>query len=94
MKKFNIIFTKLISVTLVTVLLTALIRSIFLSNWVFVGLYIFILLAFQSIESIQKQIELQEKTEDLFSSFKDLQNTLDDFEDLNNTDNEERNDDK
>ena len=57
-------------------------------------MYIFILLAFQSIESIKKQIELQEKTEDLFSSFKDLQNTIDEFEDLDNIDNEERNDDK
>lgn len=94
MKELKIILIRAIAISVVSVLVTALIRSIVLSEWLFVGLYLFILLAFQSIEEVKKKIELQRKTEDLFSKMEGLKDIFEDFDDIENKDEEERNDDK
>ena len=68
----KILLAKGLDILLTSVLATALIRSVYLQDWLFVGLYIFILLSIKQYGETMRVVKTQQKVKETSEKLKDL----------------------
>lgn len=68
----KIFLAKLLDILLTSILVTSLVRSVYLQDWLFVGLYIFILLSIKQYAETMKTVKTQQKIKDASKKMADL----------------------
>ena len=68
----KIFLAKGLDILLTSVLATTLIRSVYLQDWLFVGLYIFILLSIKQYGETMRVVKTQQKVKEASEKLKDL----------------------
>ena len=68
----KILLAKGLDILLTSVLATALIRSVYLQDWLFVGLYIFILLSIKQYGETMRVVKTQQKVKEASEKLKGL----------------------
>lgn len=68
----KLILIRVFVIVLLSVLSTALIKSIYMQDWLFVGLYIGILLTLKNYAAVMNHLEQERKKQEIAEKFKDM----------------------